>query len=279
MNESCGRLRLLAGVMFWTLIAIAGPVSAQRADDHVWKAFLAWLQQAPPLAGPVEAIKGFEQSIVADGAAPGEANREVAVVRRLMAERADWWPLLFDKVYASDRPSFSQNPSALLVEAVEGRRPGRALDVAMGQGRNALFLAQRGWSVTGFDVSEKGLAVARTNASKTGVTVRAVKSTIADFDYGTAQWDLLALIYVPASAHEGPAMATLARALKPGGLLVVESFASDWNAPQRRPVDIDPAALKAALSGFDILRFDDRAAISEWEPQPTRLCRVIARRR
>ena len=85
MNESCGRLSVLAGVMFWTLIAIAGPMSAQRADDHVWKAFLAWLQQAPPLAGPVEAIKGFEQSIVGDGAAPDEANREVAVVRRLMA--------------------------------------------------------------------------------------------------------------------------------------------------------------------------------------------------
>ena len=149
----------------------------------------------------------------------------------------------------------------------------------MGQGRNALFLAQRGWSVTGFDVSEKGLAVARTNASKSGVTVRAVKSTIADFDYGTAQWDLLALIYVPASAHEGPAMTTLARALKPGGLLVIESFASDRNAPQRRPVDIDPAVLKAALTGFDILRFDDREATSEWEPQPARLCRVIARKR
>jgi len=258
---------------------MATPVGTQTADDAVWKAFLAWLQQAPPLAGPVEAIKRFEQSVVGGGAAPSEANRQVAVVRRLMAERSDWWPLLFDKVYASDRPSFSENPSALLVEAVEGRAPGRALDVAMGQGRNVLFLAQRGWSVTGFDVSEKGLAVARANASKAGVTVRALKSTIEEFDYGTAQWDLVALIYVPASAHEGQAMATLARALKPGGLLVIESFASDRNAPQRRPVDIDPAGLKAALSGFEILRFDDGEARSEWEPQPARLCRVIARKR
>ena len=274
-----GRVCCAAGVILWAMLTMAAPVSAQTADDAVWKAFLAWLQQAPPLAGPGEAIKGFEQSVVAGGAAPGEANRQVAVVRRLMAERGDWWPLLFDKVYASDRPSFSENPSALLVEAVEGRAPGRALDVAMGQGRNTLFLAQRGWSVTGFDVSEQGLAVARANASKAGVTIRAVKSTIEEFDYGTAQWDLLALIYVPASAHEGPAMATLARALKPGGLLVIESFASDRNAPQRRPVDIDPAALKAALSGFDILRFDDHEARSEWEPQPTRLCRVIARKR
>ena len=279
MQTPCRRLRFAAAVMLWASIAMAAPSAAQSVDDHVWNAFLAWLQQAPPLAGPVEALKGFEQSVVAAGTAPGEANRQIAVVRRLMAERGDWWPLLFDKVYSSDRPSFSQNPSALLVEAIEGRPPGRALDVAMGQGRNALFLAQRGWSVTGFDVSDKGLAVARANASKTGVTVRAVKSTIEEFDYGTAQWDLLALIYVPASAHEGPAMATLARALKPGGLLVIESFASDRSAPQRRPVDIDPAALKATLSDFDILRFDDREAISEWEPQPTRLCRVIARKR
>ena len=274
-----GRVGCAAGVMLWVMLTMTAPVWAQTSDDEVWKAYLKWLQQAPPLAGPVEAIKRFEQSVVAAGAAPGEANRQGAVVRRLMAERGDWWPLLFDKIYASDRPSFSENPSALLVEAVEGRPPGRALDVAMGQGRNALFLAQRGWSVTGFDVSEKGLAVARANASKAGVTVRAVKSTIETFDYGTAQWDLLALIYVPASAHEGPAMATLARALKPGGLLVIESFASDRNAPQRRPVDIDPAVLKAALSGFEILRFDDREATSEWEPQPTRLCRVIARKR
>ena len=279
MNLPSRRVRFVAGVMFWAVIMMPPPATAQSPDEDVWRAFLAWLQQAPPLAGPVEALKRFEQSVVAGGAAPSEANRQAAVVRRLMAERGDWWPLLFDRVYSSDRPSFSEHPSALLVESVEGRPPGRALDIAMGQGRNALYLAQRGWSVTGFDVSEKGLAVARANASKAGVTMRVVKSTIEEFDYGTAQWDLLALIYVPASAHEGRAMATLARALKPGGLLVIESFASDSDAPQRRPVDIDPAALKAALSGFDILRFDDREAISEWEPQPTRLCRVIARKR
>ena len=81
-----------------------------------------------------------------------------------------------------------------------------------------------------------------------------------------------------ASAH-GAAMTRLARALKPGGLIVIESFASDRQATQRRPVDIDPGLLKASLSGFDVLRFDDREAVSEWEPQPTRLCRVIARKR
>ena len=279
MTIPLSRFRMRATVALWILCAVAAPVSAQRSDDQVWTNFIVWLKQAPALAGPVEALKGFEQSVVAAGATAGEAARETATVRRLMAERGDWWPLLFDKVYASDRPSFNQNPSALLVEAVEGRPPGRALDVAMGQGRNALFLAQRGWSVTGFDVSETGLAVARTNASKAGVALDAVRSDIDTFEYGTAQWDLVALIYVPASAYDAPTIATLARALKPGGLLVLENFASASDAAERRPVDVDPAAVKAALSGFDLLRFDDREAISEWYPQPTRLCRVIARKR
>jgi len=87
------------------------------------------------------------------------------------------------------------------------------------------------------------------------------------------------LIYVPNGAHEGAAMTRLARALKPGGLLVIESFASDRQSAPRRPVDIDPAELKTSLVDFDIVRFDDREAVSEWDPQPTRLCRVIARKR
>lgn len=273
------RSRLIAGAAFVILTAIAAPVSAQRADDQVWTSFMAWLKQAPTLSGPVEAIKGFEQSTIAAGATAGEAARQATAVRRLMSERGDWWPLLFDKVYASDRPSFNQNPSALLVEAIEGRPAGRALDVAMGQGRNALFLAQQGWSVTGFDVSDTGLSVARANASKAGVALNAVKSAIEEFDYGTARWDLVALIYVPADAYDASAIARVARALKPGGLLVIENFASARTASDRRPVDIDPADVKAALSGFELLRFDDREAMSEWYPQPTRLCRVIARKR
>jgi SAM-dependent methyltransferase len=279
MSIPSDRVRVIAGLTLWILAAVAAPVTAQTADDDVWKAFMVWLQQAPPLNGPVEAVQGFGQAVMARGVAAGEANRQTAVVRRLMAERGDWWSLLFDKVYASDRPSFSQDPSALLVEAVESRPPGRALDVAMGQGRNALFLAQRGWSVTGFDISETGLSVARANASKAGVELRAVRSGLEEFDYGTAEWDLIALIYVPTSAYERSAIATLARALKPGGLLVIENFASDRTAPDRRPVDIDPVDVRAALSGFEILRFDDRVAMSEWYPQPTRLCRVIARKR
>jgi SAM-dependent methyltransferase len=272
------RLRRVVTVAACVLF-LAVAAAAQRTDDDVWADFLAWLRQTPSLSGPREALEGYRASVAAEGATPGEAARRLGVVRRLIAERSDWWPLLFDSIYKSARPSFSQLPSTVLVEAVEGRPPGTALDVAMGQGRNAVFLAQRGWTVTGFDISHNGLEAARANAKAAGVPLSAVHSSLEAFDYGTARWDLIALIYVPYTAHEGAAMDTLVRALKPGGLLVIESFASDRSSPQRRPVDIDPVRLKGSLSGFDVLRFDDGQAMSEWDPQPTRLCRVIARKR
>lgn len=262
-----------------TLLATTLSAQPQLNDDQVWAGFLTYLKQAPPLNGPAEALQGFQKSLLAAGVPAEEAARRFGVIKRLISVRGDWWPLMFDRIYASDRPVFNQNPSTVLVTAIEGVKPGRALDVAMGQGRNALFLAQRGWSVTGFDISNEGLNQARANAKKAGLPLNAVRSSIEDFAYGEAQWDLIALIYVPNAAHEGSAMTRLARALKPGGLLVIESFASDRNAPQRRPVDIDPAVLKASLSGFEILRFDDLEAVPEWDPQPTRLVRVVARKR
>jgi len=53
---------------------------------------------------------------------------------------------------------FSRKPNAFLVEVTRIRKPGKALDVGMGQGRNSIYLARRGWDVTGFDASDKEYA-------------------------------------------------------------------------------------------------------------------------
>ena len=56
------------------------------------------------------------------------------------------------------------------MDAVQGRKPGRALDIGMGQGRNAVFLATQGWDVTGFDPSTEAVRIAKANADKSGVS-------------------------------------------------------------------------------------------------------------
>lgn len=55
-----------------------------------------------------------------------------------------------------------------LAEIIKGRKPGKALDIGTGEGRNALFLAAQGWEVTGFDISDVGIKLAREEAQKRG---------------------------------------------------------------------------------------------------------------
>lgn len=261
-----------AGVLFGML------TSAQSPDDLAWQRFLGWLKTAPPASGPLEILQGYKGSLAKQGAPPAEVGREMGAVMRLMREREDAWPLMFDRIYKSATPNFDTKPNALLMAAVEGRAPGRALEIGMGQGRNAVGLAVKGWTVTGFDVSAEGLAVARAQAARAGVTITAIQDSDGHFDPGTNQWDLIAVIYGPGSIADPAYVARLERALVPGGLVVVESFASDSTAAQRRPVDLDPADLKRAFARFELLRFDDGPAVSDWDPQTTRLVRMVARK-
>jgi SAM-dependent methyltransferase len=60
--------------------------------------------------------------------------------------------------------SLPNNPT-LVVSAIDGRKPGKALDFGMGQGRNAVFLALQGWDVTGFDLADEAVRIANGNAA------------------------------------------------------------------------------------------------------------------
>jgi 2-polyprenyl-3-methyl-5-hydroxy-6-metoxy-1,4-benzoquinol methylase len=71
-----------------------------------------------------------------------------------------------------------------LAETIQGRQPGTALDIGMGEGRNALFLATQGWEVTGFDISDVGVQLAREAAQQRGVQLETVVEDADRFDYG-----------------------------------------------------------------------------------------------
>ncbi len=78
----------------------------------------------------------------------------------------------------------TEEPSSLLVRAIENLRVGRALDIACGAGRHALFLAERGWQVVAVDSSEVGIEITRERARERGVRLRAV---VADLERGEFQ--------------------------------------------------------------------------------------------
>jgi 2-polyprenyl-3-methyl-5-hydroxy-6-metoxy-1,4-benzoquinol methylase len=141
----------------------------------------------------------------------------------------------------------------LLRFAVKDRSPGRALDIGMGQGRNAIFLAQQGWDVTGFDPSEEGVRQALAAARKLNLHLNALVAREEDFDLGREKWDLIVMTYVRRLNSEDAAR--FQQALKPRGILVYENN----NVGERNE-------LLRLFLGFRILRFEDTDAQTDWHP-------------
>jgi SAM-dependent methyltransferase len=168
---------------------------------------------------------------------------------------------------------YNPAPSKFLVEMVQGRKPGLALDVGMGQGRNALYLASKGWRVTGIDISDEGIRQAREAADDRKVSIEAVRADANTWDYGVEKWDLVVLTY--SSGNQ----AAIRRALKPGGLVVGEWFHRDA-APS---IGTDTAEVAALFKeGFTILRNDVVEEVSDWgwkERVPQKLIRFAGQRR
>jgi 2-polyprenyl-3-methyl-5-hydroxy-6-metoxy-1,4-benzoquinol methylase len=190
------------------------------------------------------------------------ASRGISQKRPPEDDTQSYW----NKVYSADRPIFLQQPTALLVDAVKDRRPGKALDIGMGQGRNAIFLARQGWDVTGFDPSDEGVRQAQAQARKLGIRMRALVAREEAFDLGTAQWDLMVMTYVR-RLRTGDA-ARFSAALKPQGILVYENN----NVGERNTLLRDFLA-------FRILRFEDVDTNSDWHPERRqRVERLVAQR-
>jgi 2-polyprenyl-3-methyl-5-hydroxy-6-metoxy-1,4-benzoquinol methylase len=106
-------------------------------------------------------LSDYRSKLIDEGRSTADADRIIEEILR--AQKSDpararaLETLFYNKSYLATKPNFDEAPNKLLVEVASQLSPGKALDVAMGKGRNALFLATRGWQVTGFDLAESGL--------------------------------------------------------------------------------------------------------------------------
>jgi len=120
-----------------------------------------------------------------------------------------------------DRAMWSGRPNGRLVSVVAGLAPGRALDVGCGEGADAIWLARRGWTVTGIDISEVAVRRAREAAESAGATVEWLSGDALQTPFPARSFDLVSLQYpaLPKAAGEA-AVRTLLDAVRPGGLLL-----------------------------------------------------------
>jgi len=197
----------------------------------------------------------------------GEWKLRLWTWQRARAPRDGW-----NDIYA-DGVGFTHEPNQLLVDAVRGVTPGEALDLATGQGRNALYLARQGWRVTGVDIADEGLRQARAAAVADALPATFVEADLASWELGVARWDLIAMIYTPA---EPGWYARIDRALKPGGLIVIDG----WGRGPGGEGDGEPAgAMAARFPGYEILVDRVERGVPDWAQDQGWLARFVARKR
>jgi SAM-dependent methyltransferase len=133
------------------------------------------------------------------------------------AQAAEW-----DARYGErDGAMWSGRPNGRLVAEVSEVSPGRALDVGCGEGADAIWLAQRGWTVTAIDVSDVALQRAREAADRAGVVVDWICGDVLGTALPARSFELLSLQY-PAlpKAAGGAAVRSLLDSVGAGGLLL-----------------------------------------------------------
>ena len=183
------------------------------------------------------------------------AGEDIRAAARPSANQADW-----DHRYGGDR-MWSGNPNGTLVNEAQSLDPARALDVGAGEGGDALWLAEQGWTVTASDISARALARVAAEARRRGAAVECRHADANALDPFEAEaFDLVSAQYasIPRTPDDR-AVRNLLNAVAPGGTLLVVGHDLE---PMRAPVDtrahsrlFDPDAyvqvddFAAALSG------------------------------
>ena len=129
----------------------------------------------------------------------------------------------WDERYDRDMYIYGKEPAAFLKQKISGLKKGKALVLAMGEGRNAVYLAQNGFDVTGVDISEVAIEKCNKLAKERNTTVNAVVADLTDYDMGEVQFDLITKFYY----YEPSIFPQVIEALKPGGMFIFEQFSID----------------------------------------------------
>ena len=136
------------------------------------------------------------------------------------ADMTDW-----DARYAAEGWAFGTEPNDFLREQADQLPPGRVLCLAEGQGRNAVWLAQRGHDVTAMDQSAFGLEGARQLAAERGAKITTVRADLETFEIEPGAWQGIVSIYAHVTGDvRSRVHARVERGLAPGGVFILEAY-------------------------------------------------------
>jgi SAM-dependent methyltransferase len=162
----------------------------------------------------------------------------------------------WDDRYAGPELVWGSGPNCFVAEELAALAPGRAIDLGTGEGRNAIWLAERGFTVTAVDFSRVGLARAAGLAAGRGVSVDWVHADLLDYQPTPGGYDLVLIAYIQLPADRLTALARAAgAALAPGGTLLAVGHDQDnltrgHAGPKDPSVLWTPQVVTAGLAGL-----------------------------
>jgi SAM-dependent methyltransferase len=271
--------RLGAVVTLLVVVSVVASAQPQVSDQQVYERFREWAsqqqteanRQTAQAAGAPDLLTRYREELRSRGVTASEIDRQIRVIQeqgqRLEIER-------WNRILTNPKPTFNTEPNAFLVQIAKSRKPGTALDVGMGQGRNAIYLAQQGWTVTGFDPADQAVAAARDRAQRLGLKVTTVVADDDHFDWGRDRWDLILLSYVGAREMA----ADVINSLRPGGVVVIEAFHRDATktASIGGGVVFDTNELLRLFENLRVIHYEDVAAVADFGSGMTRVVRLAA---
>ena len=178
--------------------------------------------------------------------------------------------------YAED--SYRKNNPVNLVQDWLPEKPlGKALDVACGAGRNALFLAAAGYRVDAIDISSEGLKNARQNAAGQGLEINWIEHDLdRPFEFDRDYDVILVMWFVNLGL-----VTRLCGCLAPGGLLLCEEHLITDQAvigPRTDDYRVAPGALRKAVAGLELLLYEESVETGEEDGERVASARVVARK-
>jgi len=169
-------------------------------------------------------------------------------------------------------------PAALLMENLSLLpKGGKALDIAMGTGRNALYLASLGFRVTGIDLSAVAVEKCREKAQRLGLPIEALVADLEHYPLPSEEYDLIVNFYY----LQRSLTPSIVAALKPGGVLVFESFTIDqlqfgWG-PKLPDHLLRPGELRDMFAALETLLYHE--GVIQGDRGPKAVARLIGRKR
>jgi SAM-dependent methyltransferase len=174
----------------------------------------------------------------------------------------------WEQRYRAKEETSESSPNSLVVDAASSLPPGRALDLACGIGRDALWLAQHGWSVTAVDGSPTALEILRRNATGLNVETRIADLEDPSFTIEPVRYDLIAMCYY----FQRNLIEKCRRGLVPGGVLVAIALLIE-PGKEDSTFRLRPGELRGYFEDWQILHH--REGTDAWQHQ---VAEVVARR-